>query len=398
MAIEYTVLLSDETLQYVGDPITDWTSLDITLRFNEPCSGHFIIPAYPWITEQLLPGRRVVIIRNLGSEYGYQSSVLLAGPVEEFIEERADDGENAGIGMLTVHFADDLSKVAARQVYPNPAQTAAGQTTDRWQFTGNAETALRNLVNGNAGPGALLARQVPQLALGATAGVGSSVVIDAERMQPLGELMRDIATIGGGLGFRTRQVGGQILFEVYQPPDKSGSVRFGFGLGNMKYLSREVSSPKVTAAIVGGQGEGTERNLIERTNSADEDVWGRYETLVSRPGDRPVQELEDDGDKALGEGAAKVRVTSNVSDLPDQRFGVHYFLGDKVSIETRPGEQVSDLVVTVHIQAFNAAGEYVSPTVGSQAAQTDPVWVTRLREIEERVGKVERTVKPAVLP
>jgi hypothetical protein len=396
--IEYTLLITDETLNIVGDPITNWATIDVTLRFNEPSSGLFTVPGHPWITGQLAPGNRVVVIRNLGADYDYQSSILIAGPIEHWLHERADDGENSGVGTLTVNFADDLALVAARLTYPDPAQTAAGQTTDRWQYTGNAETALRTLVNSNAGPGALAARQIPQLALGALASVGTNVTVDADRMQPLGEVMRQIADIGGGIGFRTRQSGSQILFEVFAPTDKSGSVRFGFGLGNLRYIAFEVTSPKATSAIIGGQGEGADRALIERTNSADETAWGRFETLVSRPGTSDAQSLQDDGDKALGDGAATTRVASNVADIPDQRYGVHYDLGDKVAIETWPGQQLADLVVTVHIQAWNSAGEVVTPYVGSQAAQTDPVWVSRMRDIEDRLGLLERVVKPAVPP
>jgi len=192
LAVEYTLLITDETLNIVGDPITEWATIDITLRFNEPSSGVFTVPGHPWITEQMAPGNRVVAIRTLGAEYNYQSSIVLAGPIEKWLHERSDDGDNSGDGMLTVNWADDLALIAARLVYPDPTQTAAGQTTDRWQYTGNAETALRTLVGSNAGPTALAARRIPQLVLGSVAGVGSAVTVDADRMAPIGDIMRQI--------------------------------------------------------------------------------------------------------------------------------------------------------------------------------------------------------------
>lgn len=396
--VDYKILLTDSDLNYVGDPITDWISLDITLKHNEPSAGLFTAPAYPWIKNEILPGRRVVVIRTLGPEYDSPPSVLISGPFEDDLHERADDGENAGDGMLTVHFADDFAKIAARQAYPNVTQTAAGQTVDRWQFSGNAEAALRELVNGNAGPGALPARQVSQLVLGAAAGVGTNVVVNAQRMEPLGDLMRQIAELGGNLGFRTRQVGRQILFEVYQPPDKTNEVKFGFGLGNLKYLAVQRKAPTATTAIVGGQGEGADRALTEWINNADEATWGRFEKLISRPGNNAMQELQDDGYRALADGASTVRLTSNVSDTPEQRFGHSYNVGDRVAVETGPGQYLTELISTVHLQVWNGAGEYVSPTVGSQADQSDPIWTQRLREIEDRLGRIERSVKPAVLP
>lgn len=136
MAVEYTILLADRNLSYVADPILNWISIDVTLKFNEPSSGHFVIPAWPWVADQVVAGRRVTIIRNLGAEYDYQSQLLISGPIEEVLEERSDDGENSGFGVLTVHFADDLAQIATRLAYPDPAQQPSAQTTDRWQFTG----------------------------------------------------------------------------------------------------------------------------------------------------------------------------------------------------------------------------------------------------------------------
>lgn len=386
-AAKYTVLITDPDLVVYGDPIVCWTQLDITLRFNEPGSGLVITPAYPWITDQVMPGRRIVVIRN--------GDVLIAGPIEKWQHERSDDGANAGVGKLTITFADDLALIAARSVYPDPTVAPNAQTVDNWTFTGNSELALRALVNGNAGPSALAARRVSHLVLGALTGVGSSVTVTADRMQPLGDVARKIADVGGGVGFRTRQVGTDILFEVYQPPDKSGLIRFSFGLGNLRYVSHAVDAPKTTAAIVGGQGTGADRYMIERVNTAEQATWGRFEKLISRPGNDLLQDLQDDGDRALAEGAATTQLTTNVADTPDQKFGRDYTLGDKVAIESWPGQQVADIVRTVHLQVYATSGEYVAATVGSQAATTDPEWVRRVREIDARLGKLERTVVPA---
>lgn len=395
---EYMVLITDETLQVVGDPIVTWTQLDITLRRNEPDSGLVVVPVQQWIVDQLAPGRRVVIVRNLGEEEDWQTNILTAGPIEKIAIEKSDDGENAGLGKLTINFSSDLARVVARLAYPDPTQTASTQTTDHWTFSGNAETALRNLVNLNAGPGALAPRRVPMLALGATASVGSSVDVVADRMEPLGDLMREIARVGGDIGFRTVQSGSQILFEVYQPADKSTEVLFGWNLGNLKYLMHEESAPTATTAVVGGQGEGAERALIERSNAADETAWGRFEKLVSRPGDLDAAVLNDDGDKLLAQEASTDRMVSAVADSHQQRYGVHYQVGDIVSVSTDHGHYLSDHVETVHIQVYPTSGEYVAATIGSQAAKTEPYWVQKLREIDERLSTVERTVKPATVP
>lgn len=386
---EYTILVTDQNLTVVGDPIVTWISIDVTLKFNEPSTGLFTVPGYAWIRQQVAPGNRVVIIRD--------GSILIAGPIEKWQFERSDDGDNAGAGMLTVNFSDDLALVAARLTYPDPTLSPSAQVTDNWTFSGTGEAALLALVNGNAGPGALTARRIPKLTVGTAVGIGGAVTAKADRMEPLGDVLRRVAVSAGGLGFRTQQAGTAIQFQVYQPLDLSNQVLFSFGLGNLKYISYEVSAPTATAAIVGGQGEGADRFLLERVSQGQQDLWGRMETLVNRPGTDPTADLNAAGDEELASKAETARVPSSASDTSFQRYGVHYDVGTKVSVETWPGSLISDVVTTVHIQVFATAGEVVSPTIGSQAESSDPAWLQRLHVLTRRVGYLERNVKPAAV-
>ncbi len=386
---EYTILITDQDLVPVGDPITTWTQIDITLRFNEPGSGLFRAPGYSWIRDQLVPGHRVVVIRD--------GEVLISGPIEKWIWERSDDGDNAGAGQLTVNFADFLSLVVARLTYPDPALAPEAQTGDHWTYNDLAEHALRTLAEWSAGPSALELRRVPRLQLGAFAGVGGSVTAVAERMEPVGDVMRRVAVDGGNLGFRCRQVDRDVLFEVYEPPDLSDSVVFAFGHGSLKYVGYEVNSPTATNVVVGGQGEGADRYVMGVDNLAAQYAWDRRETLVNRPGNDPTADLLAAAAEALRDGAETSRVASSTGDTPYLRFREHYDVGTKVSVETWPGSMISDLVVTVHIQVYPTSGEVVASTVGSQAAKSDPIWVQRLRKMDRRLAYLERAVLPAVV-
>lgn len=392
--MQYTLLVTDRNLAIVGDPIVSWTRIDVTLRFNQPGSGQAVMPGSPWIREQMQTGNRLVVTRGPDPYADYPGRILLAGPIEERLYERSDDGENAGDGKLTVTFADDLAWIAGRITYPNPGKAPDKQDVDAWTFTGNAEQAMRTLVDVNAGPRALSERRVPQLVLGALAGIGSTVTVSS-RLEVATDVLRTIATGGGDLGFRTRQDGGLILFEVYRPEDRSAEVRYSFDLGNLKYVGYTVESPTVSAAIVGGQGTGADSFVLERTDPASIAAWGRVETLVSRPGNDAVEELQKAGDEALAEGGQSARLAATTMDTPTQRYSVHYDVGTRVAMELWPGEVLTDRVQTVHLQAFATAGEVVTSTVGSQAASFDPAWVKRLREIDSRVGRLERTVQPA---
>lgn len=381
-----TLLVTDANLNVVGDPIARWTELDVTLRFNEPATGSFTAPRTAVTAAQLAPGNRVVVIRD--------GVIFCAGPIEEpGPEDWSVSGQASGPGTVEVRFSDDLAAVVARITYPNPAAAATAQTsTAQWTATDEAGDIIRSLVNLNAGPGALTARRVPQLVLGAGAGVGTSIKFST-RFRPLGDELRTVAILGGGLGFRTQQVASTRQFQVYAPTDRSAVVRFSPGLGNLRSYRYEPKAPTATVAIVGGKDVGTSRVVVERTNAAAVAGWGRMETFVDQrqSTDTAVDttELNQAGDEALTRGAETARLASVTIDTPDQQFGVHYQLGDKVSVELDSGVVVADVVRAVHLQASPEAGEVVTAVVGSQDASTDPLWVRYLRDMSRRLDGLE---------
>lgn len=383
------ILVTDRNLNRIGDPIDGWDSVNCTLRFNEPSSGQFTVPGYQGIRDQIEPAHRVMVIRD--------GQIFLAGPIERAMYERSDDGENSGDGKYTVTFADDLALIAGYITYPDPSVEPEDQMVDHWTYSGNAETAIRSLVNLNCGPGAMTERRIPRLALADVAGVGTDVTVKT-RLEPVCEVLRQAARDGGGLGFRTWQDDKDILFGVYQPNDLSTSVKFGVGLNNLRYLGYERVAPTATTAVVGGQGEDDDRYIIRRTDTDTETAWGRREVLVPRPGGSPQEELEEAGDNALSEGSETARLQASAYDSPDQKYGVHFGLGDRVSIQVWPGYAVSELVRMVNLQAWATAGELVSVMVGTQEALSNPAWIRRLRQIDRRVGRLERTVIPAAIP
>lgn len=412
MAAEYVVLITDRNLNVLGDPIATWITLDITLRFNEPGSGQFTAPGYSWTRDQLIAGARVVVIRRvLGS-----AKVVLAGPIEETNYERSDDGENGGAGKLTVSWVEDSMWLGGRLTYPEPTKTPQTQAKDFWTWSGNAELGMLSLVNLNAGIGAQAVRQVPRLIVAAAKGVGGSVTVSATlgqaRFIPVSDCLRDMATRGGGLGFRTYQTmsAKQIVFEVFKPRDLSKLVRFGFNLGNLKYLNYIQEIPEVTAVIVGGQynkddvAAGADKFVTERRVPGTESTWGRIERYLPRPGNDPVADLLEEADRELtGDtstpddvnvptpvSTSRARLASTAADTPDQRYGVHYDIGDIVSIEIWTGQALTGAINTVHIQAWPTAGEVVNTTIGDHSETTNYARVKQLRAIDRRVAYLER--------
>jgi hypothetical protein len=270
-----------------------------------------------------------------------------------------------------IYVADDLALIAGRVTYPDPANAATGQTAARYTFTTvNGEDALRDLVDVNAGPSALAARQVAALALGADNGIGVAVSYST-RFEPLLDAARAIAIAAGNLGFRTVQDGLSVLFEVYDPRDLTDSARFSRGRGNLRRIRYQPSAPICTAAIVGGEDAGTARVIRERLNTAlITDGWGRVESFVDRRDVTDVDELDAAGDDALSAGTMSIRLEIDALDTPAQHYRVNYGLGDVVSVEVYPGVTVPEIIRAIKIDFSATKGEVITPIIGTADAVT----------------------------
>jgi hypothetical protein len=388
-----TFVFADRDLNIVGDPLDVATSVDITLKFNEPAAGSVTMPALGRLIDLATqPGYSLLVFQS--GEY------LTGGPIErpgEF-SWSIDGGGDPEPGTLTVGFSDDLAETVGRLVYPDPTLEAfdVGQPA-RYEVTGNAELIMRDLVDFNAGASAISRRQQIGMSLGAVYGAGSTVVLSA-RFDPLGDVLRSLAIAGGTsgsqLGFRTRRDNTNlksILFEVYQPNDVSGMVRFSRELGNLRSIKYAPEAPSSTVAIVGGDGTGASRTIVERENSvAIGDGWPRLEKFVNNGSADPT-ELNQAGDQAMTQSSERSQFTAVAVDTPDQAYGLAYRLGDKVGVQPFPGTLLTDVVSSVRITWSAKAGLIVTPTIGTGAVSTDTRIVQMLREVISALGILERT-------
>lgn len=376
-----TLTITDENLTTVGDPVSAWTDLDVVGRWNEPWSGAFTAPATPGLLDQLQPGNRVVVMRD--------RSIFTSGPIEKPGPYSWEAGNNSGPGTVSVHFADDLALIAGRVVYPDPTQPATNQTaTAAWTSTANAEVIMRNLVNLNAGPGAVAVRRVPRLILGALSSVGVSITLTS-RFGALCDELRTAATAGGGLGFRTKQVGTNIEFQVYAPTDRTGSVRFSRTLGSLRAINYDPEAPTTTVAIVGGQGEGTARTIREVVGSGAA-TWWRLEQFIDQRQTNVTAELDAAGAAALMAAGESAKLATVTVDTPDQKYGTHYQLGDRVPVELYQGVDITDVVRQIHLTATPRDGETLTSLVGTQDSTRDPAWLQVGRDLQRRLGRMER--------
>lgn len=390
MAIQ--LLVTDRNLIPSGDPLAGWTKLSCDINHLQPASGSVTLPATPAVEQLLQPGNRLVVIRD--------GEIWCAGPFEEPQDFSWDLASDAGDGTVTATFSDDLARVAGYLTYPEPTKAFSAQTATsnvkRQLDSVNAGAAIRTLVNENCGPGALAVRRIEHLALGGATSVGSTISIGT-RFEPLLDACRTAAATDG-LGFRTRQVGNQILFEVYQPQDLTATVRFSRGLGNLRKVAFTMGAPTGTSQLVQGgndpaeqpaEGEpANERTYIEVVSGHAAD-WYRVEKLIEMTGTLAPAELTQAGTRALGEDNPQASLETLTVDTEDLKAGRDYWLGDKVSVVLPTGLEVVDLVQTIRLEATPDEGELVTSVIGSSDRSTTTATVRSVRDLARRLGRLE---------
>jgi hypothetical protein len=389
---EFTVLVTGPNLRAVAAPIYNWQTLECLMRFNAVGSGTFTCPYDERVLAAVAkPNNRITVVRNAQPMLGIAGEILMSGPIERggAYKWSADSDNEGGLGMLTVGWASNEVYVAERITFPNPAAVASAQGTNYFTRENvSAELIMRELVNLNAGPGALAARRVPLLELGALAGVGTAVDVTT-RFDGLTEVLRYLAVMGGNLGWRVRDTGQKLLFEVYLPKLRK-SAYMGRSRGNVRAVGVDPSGPTATVAIAGGTGSGATRLIVERTG-ADLTArgWRRMESFVNQNGVVTTLGLQQYADADLEAKKSTRAVQVDPIDPFGGGFGRKYRLGDVIPCELPAhGTQVLDIVTQVAVKASAGQPATFTPTVGPRPKIGDDQFI---RDMQTRLARVERT-------
>jgi len=215
-------------------------------------------------------------------------------------------------------------------------------TIDRSKFIStSAETIMKTLVNYNAAANATTGNG--RLRTGTIAGV--SVETDLGRGNTLDwfcayenllTTLQRLAVVGGG-DFDLVKTGNQAWeFRWYTGQlgaDRTASVKFSIELGNMGEPEYEQDRlDEATVVIVGGKNDDADRQIAIRTGpdySAENDI----EYFVNATDADTTAGLNTAGDKALVEKRARDQFQFKILQIPSSVFGVHYFLGDLVTVK-----------------------------------------------------------------
>jgi hypothetical protein len=378
----YAVVARNAALARVGK-IDRLTSLTVTPRFNAVGAWSLTLPL--GTAQAALFDQTTGVIIYYGGEDG---PVLMSGTVEELTETW--DESNPGAGTLTVTGLSDDQVVADRLAYQVPGSAATSQSGSEYdRRSAVGETVLKQYVNLNAGPGAIVARRVTGLTIATDTATGAAVKGSA-RMTPLPDLITPLA-LSAGLGWRVVQSGSGLVFQTFTPLDRTLTARFSRELGNLRGFTRTRRAPTVTAAVVGGGGDGTARTFREIVDTTAQTAWGRRrEVFIDRRDTTDTVELDQAGTEAVVEGGQQTSLSLSTIDTPLLTYGTHYSLGDKVTVEPGGGASpIADVLREVEITWTAADGPRTTSTAGTSAATGTPRMIRALQTLNAKVAALQ---------
>ncbi|MFE7485457.1 siphovirus ReqiPepy6 Gp37-like family protein [Streptomyces sp. NPDC057552] len=378
------VYVRNAALERIGQ-IDDYTSLTVIPRYNAIGSFVLEISADSGKANLLAEGNGL-IIRTPGGD------LVDSGPIRTVDWSRSK--EDAGAGKLTVGGVSDTEVLARYTCWPAPGSVIGSQADAVYKISGVvAETAMRTLVNVNAGPGALAARKNTLLTLAANGGHGPTITRQLNQFDSLLTVLTDIAN-AAQLGFRVVQVGANLQFQVYEPVDRSGTARFAFDLGNLTDANYTTTPPTCTRALVVAGGQSTPR-ACKAVDRADPLFPGLVIeqfvdlTSVDTASVDLVAQMDQAAEEALTSGAGQGSLSISPIDIPLLQYGRDYSVGDTVSAKVRES-WMTDVVREVTLTCTAVDGTTVKAAVGSDSGDGAVARIYKyIAQVKKDIGRLK---------
>jgi len=312
--------------------VTDFLWLGYTRTVGLPGNATFALPQDHALTDALVDRDQIEIWRrdpDAGLDWYRDFSGL-------YLVDR--DREQTDVEVATLYAAGDLIMLSWRYVL-----WLAG-TANRSRFDGvPAETVAKTLVTYNATAAATTAagRQLfsgaithpGTISVEADGGGGNAVNWGCSWANLL-DTLHDLAQIAGGDYDLVKTGANAWEFRWYAGQlgtDRSASVIFSDtydNLANIRYEERQ--SQRVTGVVVGGPGEGDQRQL----SSAVAAGWSQdshVEAFLNRTNLKTDAERQDAGNVEIYLQRAQRSVSADVVQTAAVRYGRDYQLGDLVT-------------------------------------------------------------------
>ncbi|MGP5071657.1 Gp37-like protein [Arthrobacter rhombi] len=348
------------------------TSVEFELVNNSVSLATVVVPlSRPRVKDALNDGARLVIDAD-GME-------TFSGKVVG----RSGSGFQDQSVTLTVE--SDWRLFNRLQGWPVPDQPIGQQGVAYRKYTGKAETILKDAVREAAARIGEPITVAPDMGRGKTINGGIQF-----RFHPLADRLFP-AVEQAGLSVTVVQDGENGLVVDVREPQRVRKP-FSAAAGNLVEWEWSNSNPTATSVVVGGQGAGELRTLLERRDTTRISQYGDHiEAFVDARDTDDATELTGRMDEAMEEGAAKTGLSLTLANTKSAIYGTHYRVGDLVTV------QAGQLLITDSLKSAKFSwtrdkGMVVAPQVGERTDDPDLALAKRVRKIWQgltdlKVGK-----------
>jgi len=225
-------------------------------------------------------------------------------------------------------------------------------------------------------------RAIPGLVLAPVDQGRGTVVTVSARFQPLPDLLEQIA-LQSGLGWAVTYdfAGQQFVFSVLEGVDRSAEVLLSPRLGNCLVSGyRACLSDAPTLAVVAGQGEAADREIVEVGAAAG---WDRREVFVDARDLDATDALIARGEEKLAEVGETTTLEVEYIPTPTYRYGIDFDLGDIVSAEY-PG------IATMEARIVTVTEQYPSGKIVLGLGKEWPDLISLVRAMRKENAEMRR--------
>lgn len=268
---------------------------------------------------------------------------------------------------------------------------------------GNAETVMKHYVDRNVVNPADIKRRMSQVSLAENQNRGSSISWQT-RFKNLSEELTEISLITGiGWDISVDFSQNKFIFDVHsgrnltagqdELPPVIFSPQFE-SLQSLQYTESELNYKN--AAYVGGQGEGSERRIVEIGASSGID---RHEIFIDArdveekdENDQPIHEsqiiqtLSERGEQQLNEFLQEEYLEGQILTKSPFKYEVDYDLGDVVTIQNVDWGVTMDTRITEIKEIYEAGGYKLEATFGNNRP-------TLIKKIKQELGQISGEVR-----
>jgi hypothetical protein len=355
----------------IGNP----SSLEAVIRWDAVSTLTMTLP---------LRHKRVPALQEDGARLRvlFRGEHLISGPIV------ADGLESNGGKNDTYKVTVEDDWRVLKEIFGWPVPTAGIVSQDAAEYrtyTGDAETIVKTAVTENgvnrlAIPGLTVA---PNLNRGATVpgGVPFRFHSLAEQLFP--------AVTDAGIGVTVRQQGTSLVLDVHEPADLN--TKLSVKGRTLKQVSMTRARPTASRVIIGGQGEGTERNFRLLTDTAREAQYGmRAETFRDARDDDTSSVMDARGQETLKEHGPKNGVAITLAGSGIFQYGPGgYHVGDRAPIEVTDDIILTEVIRECTLKWVSSTHASAEPAIGEITNQPERAMAKRFAAMFRRLKNQE---------